>query len=165
MHASAAQADLVVMAAAVADFRPARRSVDKIKKNGLAPAPIELELNPDVLAELTARRREGQVVVGFAAETGDEATVLRLGQEKARRKGADLLVVNAVGESAGFGDVATSVTLLDGAGTVLATAEGSKAAVAVAVVDAAVRGCSRGWPDAADGAVPTEAGRSTRLGG
>ncbi len=138
MHAAAAVADLVVMAAAVADFRPARRLAEKIKKDGLRPVAIELELNPDVLAELTSARRPGQVVVGFAAETGDPATVLRLGREKAIRKGADLLVVNAVGELTGFGDVLTAVTVLDREGGVVLEAEGSKEAVAVAVVGSAV---------------------------
>ena len=140
MLAAAARADLVVMTAAVADFRPARRSAEKIKKDGVPPAALqlELELNPDVLAELTSDRRPGQVVVGFAAETGDPATVLRLGQEKARRKGADLLVVNAVGEVTGFGDVATVVTVLDGDGGIVLETEGSKAEVAMAVVESAV---------------------------
>ncbi len=138
MHRAAARADLVVMAAAVADFRPARRQAEKIKKDGSAPAAIELELNPDILAELAAARRPGQVVVGFAAETGAPSTVLALGQEKARRKRADLLVVNAVGEEAGFGDVPTTVTILDAHGTTLVEAAGTKDAAAVAIVDAAV---------------------------
>ncbi|WP_372594913.1 bifunctional phosphopantothenoylcysteine decarboxylase/phosphopantothenate--cysteine ligase CoaBC [Actinotalea sp.] len=137
MHAAAADADLVVMAAAVADFRPARRSAAKLKKDGGEPEPLRLELNPDVLAELTAARRPGQVVIGFAAETGDAETVLRLGQEKARRKGADLLVVNPVGESTGFGDVGTTVTFLDSRGEIVGAAEGSKDQVAAALADAA----------------------------
>ena len=138
MHAAASAADLVVMAAAVADFRPAERAATKIKKDGRTSTTIELELNPDILAELTAARSPGQVVVGFAAETGDDHDVLRLGQEKARRKGADLLVVNAVGDARGFGDVHTSATVVDSTGTVVTTSAGSKSDVADAVIDAVV---------------------------
>ena len=139
VHASAADADVVIMAAAVADFRPARRSTAKIKKTGAEPDPIALEINPDVLAELTAARRPGQVIIGFAAETGDAETVARLGADKARRKGADVLVVNPVGESTGFGDVETTVTFLDAEGHVLGSAAGSKVEVAAAVAETAAR--------------------------
>ncbi|RJK96745.1 bifunctional phosphopantothenoylcysteine decarboxylase/phosphopantothenate--cysteine ligase CoaBC [Vallicoccus soli] len=100
----AAAADAVVMAAAVADFRPADVVATKIKKTGADPAPLALVQNPDVLAELSAHRaRPGQVVVGFAAETGDaEGDVLAHGRAKLARKGCDLLVVNEVGDAAGF---------------------------------------------------------------
>ena len=101
--AAAGDADAVVMAAAVADFRPRDTSQTKIKKGGAAePTEIALVRNPDVLAELAAepRRRPGQVVVGFAAETGDaEGDVLAHGRAKLARKGCDLLVVNEVGEA------------------------------------------------------------------
>ena len=137
VHESAIDADVVIMAAAVADFRPVHRSSAKIKKTGAAPGPIDLELNPDVLAELTARRRPGQVVIGFAAETGDPDLVARLGADKARRKGADLLVVNPVGESTGFGDVETSATFLDAEGQVRGSAAGSKDEVGIAIAEAA----------------------------
>lgn len=136
---AAREADVVVMAAAVADFRPVRRGESKIKKvEGESPAPIELELNPDILAELAADRlRENQVVVGFGAETGDEAaSFLDHGRAKARRKGADLLAVNRVGEGVGFGDVANAVTILDGRGEVVAEAVGSKSDVAAGLLDA-----------------------------
>ncbi len=93
----------------------------------------------DVLAGLVAGRRAGQVVVGFAAETGDGARdVLEHGAAKARRKGADLLVVNPVGEAPGFGDVPTQVTVLDASGAVVATGAGTKDEVADAGVDAVV---------------------------
>jgi phosphopantothenoylcysteine decarboxylase/phosphopantothenate--cysteine ligase len=100
-------AEAVVMAAAVADFRPADRQDVKIKKRDGAPAPIELTRNPDILAELCdPARRDAlspQVLVGFAAETGSpERGVLEFGREKLVAKGADLLVVNEVGETAGF---------------------------------------------------------------
>ncbi|MCK6209201.1 bifunctional phosphopantothenoylcysteine decarboxylase/phosphopantothenate--cysteine ligase CoaBC [Georgenia sp. EYE_87] len=131
-------ADVVVMAAAVADFRPATTTTHKIKKTSAGPAPIELETNPDILAELAAERlREGQVVVGFAAETGDATgDVLAHGREKARRKGADLLAVNEVGADRGFGDVPNEVTILDGEGSVVGRGSGTKAQVADAVWDA-----------------------------
>jgi phosphopantothenoylcysteine decarboxylase/phosphopantothenate--cysteine ligase len=106
VHAAARNADVVVMAAAVADFRPAKQVDYKIKKDGGVPAPVELEANPDVLAELVATRADrapGQVLVGFAAETGGpEGDVLTLGRAKLARKKADLLVVNEVGGGLGF---------------------------------------------------------------
>lgn len=142
VRASAEAADVVVMAAAVADFRPATAPGTKIKKvAGRGPAAIELVENPDVLAELAHDRlRAGQVVVGFAAETGDAAgSVLEHGQAKARRKGADLLVVNAVGQGRGFGVDTNDVTLLDGEGEVVAQASGSKRDVADVVWDTVLK--------------------------
>ncbi|MEV1050377.1 bifunctional phosphopantothenoylcysteine decarboxylase/phosphopantothenate--cysteine ligase CoaBC [Streptomyces sp. NPDC049887] len=115
---AAADADVVVMAAAVADFRPAAYAEGKIKKkDGQEPAPIVLVRNPDVLAEISAERaRPGQLVVGFAAETDD---VLANGREKLRRKGCDLLVVNEVGERKTFGSEENEAVVLaaDGAET------------------------------------------------
>ena len=103
MLAESLSADAVVMAAAVADFRPAARHEAKIKKDTTAdgvPAPIELVRNPDILAELSAGRPAGQVVVGFAAETELDLTESRA---KLARKGCDLLVVNRVGNGLAFG--------------------------------------------------------------
>ncbi|MFJ4944033.1 bifunctional phosphopantothenoylcysteine decarboxylase/phosphopantothenate--cysteine ligase CoaBC [Streptomyces albidoflavus] len=99
---AAGTADAVVMAAAVADFRPAAYATGKIKKQeGREPEPVALVRNPDILAELAAdRARPGQLIVGFAAETDD---VLANGRAKLRRKGCDLLVVNEVGENKTFG--------------------------------------------------------------
>ncbi|MEU9578569.1 bifunctional phosphopantothenoylcysteine decarboxylase/phosphopantothenate--cysteine ligase CoaBC [Streptomyces chilikensis] len=99
---AARDADAVVMAAAVADFRPAVYAEGKIKKkDGREPEPVALVRNPDVLAEISAdRARPGQVVVGFAAETHD---VVANGRAKLKRKGCDLLVVNQVGEDLTFG--------------------------------------------------------------
>ena len=142
VRAAGADADVVVMAAAVADFRPASTPEAKIKKvPGQGPAPIELVENPDILAELAhARLRADQVVVGFAAETGDASgSVLEHGRAKARRKGADLIAVNAVGSGRGFGTESNEVTLLDGAGEVVGEASGSKRAVADAVWNAVVK--------------------------
>jgi phosphopantothenoylcysteine decarboxylase/phosphopantothenate--cysteine ligase len=122
--AQADAADAVVMAAAVADFRPTGREQYKIKKSDGEPAPIALARNPDILAELcdpaTRARRRPQVLVGFAAETGSPGrSVLDHGREKLRSKQADLLVVNEVGESAGFevGHNAAVVLGADGTST------------------------------------------------
>ena len=138
---AAATADVVVMAAAVADFRPLTAAEHKIKKVVGERAPsIALTTNPDILAELaTERLNPGQVVVGFAAETGDDdGSVLDHGRAKARRKGADLLVVNAVGLGRGFGGVENDVTIVDQDGQDVAVATGSKDVVAHAVWDAVV---------------------------
>ena len=138
---AASGADVVVMAAAVADFRPVATAEHKIKKVAGAPVrPLELVANPDVLAELAADRlRPGQVVVGFAAETGDaQGDVLEHGRAKARRKGADLLVVNAVGGDRGFAVADNDVTIVDVSGEDVAHAAGTKDEVAHAVWDAVV---------------------------
>ena len=137
---AAAGADVVVMAAAVADFRPTAESSSKIKKTDdpdEAPT-IELVRNPDILAELAAvRLRAGQVVVGFAAETGDaDGDVLTHARAKLERKGCDLLVVNEVGAGKGFGTADNSVVVLDAAGGEKVVGPASKADVADAVWDA-----------------------------
>nr|WP_245876881.1 bifunctional phosphopantothenoylcysteine decarboxylase/phosphopantothenate--cysteine ligase CoaBC [Streptomyces uncialis] len=113
---AAADADAVVMAAAVADFRPAVYAAGKIKKrDGQDPEPISLVRNPDILAEISRdRARPGQVVVGFAAETDD---VLANGRAKLRRKGCDLLVVNEVGESKTFGEAESEAVVLGADGS------------------------------------------------
>ena len=104
VESAAERAEVVVMAAAVADYRPASVSEAKIKKETSGDElPLRLVKNPAILAGLTALRRPGQVVVGFAAETAPtREELLDLGRSKAQRKGADLLVVNAVGWAAGF---------------------------------------------------------------
>jgi phosphopantothenoylcysteine decarboxylase/phosphopantothenate--cysteine ligase len=97
---------------------------------------LRLERTPDVLAGLAAARRPGQRIVGFAAETeADDERRRQIGAEKARRKGVDLLVVNPVGWSEGFGSTTNSVMILDGAGSVVARAEGDKASVAHRILD------------------------------
>jgi phosphopantothenoylcysteine decarboxylase/phosphopantothenate--cysteine ligase len=136
VKAAAQIADVVIMAAAVADFRPETVADHKIKKQGDGGLVLRLVQTEDVLSSLVASRRQGQVVIGFAAETGDGAAdVLEHGQRKARRKGADLLVVNPVGEGVGFGDVSNSVTMLDARGEQVGTASGSKLTVAHAILD------------------------------
>lgn len=142
MDTAARTADVVVMAAAVADFRPENVVRDKIKKtDGGEPPVLRLVENPDILADLARqRRRPGQTVVGFAAETGDaEGTVLDHARAKARRKGADLLVANDVSGGRTFGSSDNSVTILDRDGSTVASADGTKAAVAHAVWDAVLR--------------------------
>ncbi|MGW1280620.1 bifunctional phosphopantothenoylcysteine decarboxylase/phosphopantothenate--cysteine ligase CoaBC [Streptomyces tsukubensis] len=132
--AAAADADAVVMAAAVADFRPAEYAAGKIKKkDGAEPGPVALVRNPDVLAELSAERpRAGQVIVGFAAETDD---VLANGREKLRRKGCDLLVVNEVGERRTFGSEENEAVVLAEDGTETPVPYGPKEALADTVWD------------------------------
>ncbi|HEU5006600.1 MAG TPA: bifunctional phosphopantothenoylcysteine decarboxylase/phosphopantothenate--cysteine ligase CoaBC [Jatrophihabitantaceae bacterium] len=137
MVKAASDADVVVMAAAVADFRPADQAVHKIKKSGTAPEPITLAENPDVLAELVGARPDGQLVVGFAAETGDEhASVLEHGRAKLERKGCDLLVVNAVGDGKAFGQADNAGVILGADGTELELPLGPKTVLAAALCDA-----------------------------
>ncbi|MCW4384352.1 bifunctional phosphopantothenoylcysteine decarboxylase/phosphopantothenate--cysteine ligase CoaBC [Salinibacterium sp. SYSU T00001] len=134
---AAASADVVVMAAAVADYRPASVAEAKIKKDSQGDTlALELVRNPDILAELSAQRRPGQLVVGFAAETeGDDAERLRLGREKVTRKGCDFLVLNRVGWAEGFATEGNSVTMLNSAGTIVGEASGSKVSVANRILD------------------------------
>ncbi|MFE4535972.1 bifunctional phosphopantothenoylcysteine decarboxylase/phosphopantothenate--cysteine ligase CoaBC [Streptomyces scopuliridis] len=131
---AAAEADAVVMAAAVADFRPASYAEGKIKKkDGEEPAPVALVRNPDILAEISAERaRPGQVIVGFAAETDD---VLANGRKKLRRKGCDLLVVNEVGERKTFGAEENEAVVLAADGGETAVPYGPKEALADVVWD------------------------------
>ncbi|MFD7504583.1 bifunctional phosphopantothenoylcysteine decarboxylase/phosphopantothenate--cysteine ligase CoaBC [Streptomyces sp. NPDC059850] len=131
---AAADADAVVMAAAVADFRPARYAPGKIKKrDGQEPEPVALVRNPDVLAEISAdRSRPGQVVVGFAAETDD---VLVNGRAKLARKGCDLLVVNEVGEHKTFGSEENEAVVLGADGTETPVPYGPKEVLADTVWD------------------------------
>ncbi|GAA2810919.1 bifunctional phosphopantothenoylcysteine decarboxylase/phosphopantothenate--cysteine ligase CoaBC [Streptomyces showdoensis] len=129
-----ADADAVVMAAAVADFRPAAYATGKIKKTDDGGSPtVELVRNPDILAELSAERAlPGQVVVGFAAETDD---VLANGRTKLRRKGCDLLVVNEVGERKTFGSEENEAVVLAADGTETPVPYGPKEALAETVWD------------------------------
>ncbi|WP_436770740.1 bifunctional phosphopantothenoylcysteine decarboxylase/phosphopantothenate--cysteine ligase CoaBC [Yinghuangia sp. YIM S09857] len=130
---AAADADCVVMAAAVADFRPVAYAGGKIKKTDAEPDPIALAKNPDILAEISRERpRPGQVVVGFAAETDD---VLAHGRAKLARKGCDLLVVNEVGETRTFGADGNEAVLLGADGSETAVPFGPKEDLADAVWD------------------------------
>ncbi|KQZ70180.1 bifunctional phosphopantothenoylcysteine decarboxylase/phosphopantothenate--cysteine ligase CoaBC [Nocardioides sp. Root151] len=137
-----ASADAVVMAAAPADFRPTSVSSDKIKKaaDGSAPA-IELEQNPDILKEISHHRtREAQVIVGFAAETGDDTgTVRELALTKLARKGCDLLVVNDVSGGAVFGSPDNEAVILSREGEATEVPRGTKGALAHAIWDQVAR--------------------------
>lgn len=129
----AADADVVIKAAAVADFRPATAAGSKIKKDGDGLRTVELVRNPDILAELGARTDRKAVLVGFAAETDD---VEANGRAKLARKGADLMVVNDVsGPDAGFAVDTNAAVILGRDGTRREVPLASKAAVAAALLD------------------------------
>ncbi|ORV91570.1 phosphopantothenate synthase [Mycobacterium interjectum] len=143
----APEADVLVMAAAVADFRPAQVAAAKIKKRAeedTAAPTIELVRNDDVLAGAVRARSHGQLpnmraIVGFAAETGDaNGDVLFHAREKLRRKGCDLLVVNAVGDNKAFEVDSNDGWLLASDGTESALPHGSKTLMASRIVDAIV---------------------------
>ncbi len=125
-------ADVVIMAAAVADFRPKRSSDSKVKRE-LGTPEIVLEPTADILVDLVSRRVPGQLVVGFAAETEN---VLENARSKIARKGCDLLVVNDVSEpSVGFDHDTNAVTILEADGTETSVGLSSKRAVADAIFD------------------------------
>ncbi|MBA2322863.1 MAG: bifunctional phosphopantothenoylcysteine decarboxylase/phosphopantothenate--cysteine ligase CoaBC [Pseudonocardiales bacterium] len=127
----AKDADVVVMAAAVADFRPVSAATRKIKKARGGPPTVTLATNPDILAELVGLRPDGQLVVGFAAETGDESGgVLDHARVKLARKGCDLLVANAVGDGKAFELRDNAGWLLAADGTEVELRIGSKALLA-----------------------------------
>ncbi len=136
--AAAASADAVVMAAAPADFRPLAVSEAKIKRAADGSAPdIALTQNPDILKSLAADRAHAdQVVVGFAAETGDATgSVLELGRAKLARKGCDLLVVNDVSGGAVFGEPDNQAVILASDGAAVEVPRGSKGALAQVIWD------------------------------
>lgn len=143
--ALAAEADVVIKAAAVADFRPTDVSESKLKKGSEGePAQIHLARNPDILADLVAARGEGRipaecVLVGFAAETGDvSGSVLEHGRAKLARKGCDLLVVNEVGRETTFGEDDNGGWILAASGAETLLDRVSKDLVAARLLDAVV---------------------------
>ncbi len=138
MDRLAREADVVIMAAAVADFRVADVADGKLTKEDGGIASLELVENRDILAGLTAARRPGQVVVGFAAETASGAELVKRGRRKRRRKGADLLAVNEVGWDKGFEAKDNHLVMIGINDEVVAEASGSKRAVADALLDAVV---------------------------
>ncbi|ALG84747.1 bifunctional phosphopantothenoylcysteine decarboxylase/phosphopantothenate--cysteine ligase CoaBC [Gordonia phthalatica] len=141
MSERAVDADVVIMAAAVADFRPVSVADAKIKKGDDGPAPIVLDTNPDILAGLVRDRTDGKiasdtVIVGFAAETGDEhGGVLDHGRAKLRRKGCDLLIVNAVGGGKAFGTEDNTGWVLSADGRETGLPFGSKTLMASRILD------------------------------
>jgi phosphopantothenoylcysteine decarboxylase/phosphopantothenate--cysteine ligase len=140
--AAAADSDVVIMSAAVADFRPSEVSGTKIKKRDDSADPvITLVRNPDILHELVELRNSGghaqrqQLIVGFAAETGDShGDVLAYAEAKLQRKGCDLLVVNHVGADKVFGQDTNSVVILARSGAEPQEAAGTKTEVSAAII-------------------------------
>jgi phosphopantothenoylcysteine decarboxylase/phosphopantothenate--cysteine ligase len=144
--------DAIVMAAAVADHRPAQQAASKLKKDPTsAGLTLPLVPNPDILTELSAASPPGQVVVGFAAETGDTTgSVLELGERKLATKGCDLLVVNEVGPGRGFGTDTNEAIVLGADGSREAVALTSKEGLAARVWDAVVARLTGTIPTPAD---------------
>ncbi len=130
-------ADIVIMAAAVADYRPESIAGSKIRKETQGDhLMLKLVANPDILAGLAQTRRLGQVIVGFAAETEAEPeALLALGRAKLARKGSDFLVINRVGWSTGFATDSNTVVMLDERGDIVMKASGSKSSVADRILD------------------------------
>ncbi|MEV8264596.1 bifunctional phosphopantothenoylcysteine decarboxylase/phosphopantothenate--cysteine ligase CoaBC [Microbacterium sp. NPDC077057] len=140
MKEESAAADVVLMAAAVADYRPVEVSARKLTKDRGGVGAIELVENEDIVAALVEKRGAGQLIVAFAAETPeDEAELLARARGKQERKGVDLLVVNEVGWEQGFERGENAVHILGPGGVVARTAAGSKREVAAAVWDEVAR--------------------------
>ncbi len=127
--------DVIIMAAAVSDYRSSTISESKLKKSDSEQLTLTLTENPDILQSISATKLVGQTIVGFAAETGDDETVLKYGREKVLRKGCDYLVVNKVDWSQGFSSDTNRVTVLDNTGAIVKEVSGSKLAVADKVLD------------------------------
>jgi phosphopantothenoylcysteine decarboxylase/phosphopantothenate--cysteine ligase len=136
----AARMDAVVMAAAVADHRPAEVSSTKLKKSAESPPPsVDLVANADILADVSASVGSATVVVGFAAETGDaESDVVALGRVKLAAKGCDLLVVNDVSRGRAFGAADNEAVILRRDGAETEVSRRSKEAVAATIWDEVV---------------------------
>lgn len=137
VHALQDEADVVVMAAAVADYAPMDVSDTKIKKDGVGDELVlHLRKNPDILASLPPRAPEGQLIIGFAAETArDREHLLELGRAKIARKGCDFLVLNVVGWTEGFGLDRNTVIIVSRAGDIVGETSGTKLEVAAAILD------------------------------
>lgn len=125
--------DMVIMSAAVADFRPEQVATEKIKKQGTEThLQLNLVKNPDILAHLGKEKKEGQLIVGFALETDNE---MEHAQKKLQHKHADMIVLNSLKDAgAGFGHDTNKVTLLDKDGTITALPLQSKQDTAAAIV-------------------------------
>ncbi|NYD66271.1 bifunctional phosphopantothenoylcysteine decarboxylase/phosphopantothenate--cysteine ligase CoaBC [Agromyces atrinae] len=140
VRAAAATADVVIMAAAVADYRPAEVRDSKITKEEQGDElTLRLVKNPDILAELASERPAGQTIIGFAAETEpDDALLVERGRAKLARKGADFLVVNRVGWHEGFATDENSIVVLAEGGHVVTEGNGDKLSVANRILDVIV---------------------------
>jgi phosphopantothenoylcysteine decarboxylase/phosphopantothenate--cysteine ligase len=144
VSAALPEADVVIMAAAVADYRPVAASATKLTKD-LGLPTIQLEETTDILADVVRRRRPGQVIVGFAAETHD---IANRAAAKLQRKGCDLLVVNDVAQPhVGFDHETNAVTILGIDGVVDEVPLSAKSTVAHAVLDRVTRLLSRSSPE------------------
>ena len=130
--ANAKKMDVVIMAAAVSDFTPEKVSKEKIKKNGATSVPqLKLTSTTDILASL-GKKKNGQVLVGFALETHDE---LKHAKEKLRKKNLDFIVMNSLKETAVFGSDTNVVTLIDRKGKVQKLPKMSKFDIANEILD------------------------------
>ncbi|MGV8896530.1 MAG: bifunctional phosphopantothenoylcysteine decarboxylase/phosphopantothenate--cysteine ligase CoaBC [Rhodoglobus sp.] len=129
--------DVVIMAAAVADYRPEHVAESKIKKDTQGNAlTLRLVRNPDILKSIAEHRLPGQLIVGFAAETEpDDAKLLAIGREKITRKGSDLLIINRVGWTEGFATQNNTISVIDSSGTIVSEATGTKLSVANRILD------------------------------
>jgi len=138
--AAAPAADVIIMAAAVADYRPESVAESKIKKEQQGDELLlRLVKNPDILQQVSAARVPGQVVIGFAAETEtDPAALLALARAKVARKGCDFLVLNSVGWTTGFATDGNEVTIVSASGDIVGEASGSKSVVADSILDVLV---------------------------
>lgn len=133
----AGRQDVIVMAAAVADYRPAEVAEGKITKEQAGETlTITFTKNPDILQELSSARAEGQTIIGFAAETEpDDAKLLERARAKLARKGCDYLVLNRVGWTQGFQQADNEVQILAAGGEVVARGAGDKMSVADLILD------------------------------
>ncbi|WP_448712668.1 bifunctional phosphopantothenoylcysteine decarboxylase/phosphopantothenate--cysteine ligase CoaBC [Microbacterium profundi] len=137
MTDAAASADVVIMAAAVADYRPAEASDQKLTKEAGILDRIDLVENPDIVTGLAASRPQGQTIVAFAAETlSDPEQRRERARRKRERKGVDLLAVNLADAEHGFEKADNAIEVIGDGGAVVATADGSKRHVARALWDA-----------------------------
>jgi phosphopantothenoylcysteine decarboxylase/phosphopantothenate--cysteine ligase len=129
--------DIIIMAAAVADYRPATVSDSKIKKKTLGTTPhLELVENPDLLVGLVSSARGDQFIIGFAAETtGNRDSLIELGREKLIRKGCNALVANAVGWDTAFGSETNDVIVLGRGGDIVIEVSGNKREIAERILD------------------------------
>jgi phosphopantothenoylcysteine decarboxylase/phosphopantothenate--cysteine ligase len=140
VHEHAGGADVIIMAAAVSDYRPDSVAQSKIKKETKGDTlSLTLIKNPDILHDLSASKRPSQIVIGFAAETEpDEATLIELARAKVARKGCDYLVVNRVGWTTGFATDTNAIRIVSLSGDIVGEASGSKSIVADRLLDVLV---------------------------
>lgn len=139
MREVAGTADAIIMAAAVADYRPAVAATEKLTKEQSVLERIDLVENEDIVTGLAAARRDGQTIVAFAAETLADAGARReRARRKRERKGVDLLVVNRADAEHGFESTENAVEIIGAGGAVVASAVGSKREVAAAIWDAVI---------------------------